>query len=93
MTTLDHHSSLHAAPRQAWAARAVNSVAGFYRSWKNRREFMRLGEMTDAELADIGLRRTDLYAAVGLPFGADPTTRLNDIVHRRHENVASRQAQ
>lgn len=91
MTTLDHHTSLHAAPRQAWAVRAVNSVACFYRSWKNRREFMRLGEMTDAELADIGLRRTDLYAAVGLPFGADPTARLNAIVHERSETI-SRQA-
>lgn len=92
MTTLDHHASLHAAPRQAWAVRAVNSIASLYRSWKNRREFMRLGEMTDAELADIGLRRTDLHAAVGLPFGADPTARLNAVVHGRQEEMVSRQA-
>lgn len=92
MATVYQNSSLHAASRQAWAVRAVNSITSFYRSWKNRREFMRLGEMTDAELADIGLRRTDLHAAVGLPFGADPTARLNAIVHRRHQETASRQA-
>jgi len=90
MTTLEHSTSLHAATRHAWAVRAVNVVSSFYRSWKNRREFMRLGEMSDTELADIGLRRTDLHAAVGLPFGIDPTARLNDIVHARSEEDAAR---
>lgn len=92
MTTLERHTSLHAAPRQAWAVRAVNAFSGFFRTWKNRREFMHLGQMTDAELADIGLRRADLHAAVGLPFGADPTARLNAIVHGRYQDAAARQA-
>lgn len=90
MTTLDHSTSLHAVPRHAWAARAINAVSGCYRSWKNRREFMRLGEMSDAELADIGLRRSDLHAAVGLPFGVDPTVRLYDIVQTRNEEDVAR---
>ncbi len=90
MTTLDHPTSLRAAPRHGWAVRALNAASGFYRSWKNRREFMRLGEMSDAELADIGLRRTDLHVVVGSPFGIDPTARLNDIVHARNEGTAAR---
>lgn len=90
MTTLDHSTSLHAAPRHGWATRAINTVSGYYRSWKNRREFMRLGQMSDAELADIGLRRADLHAAVGLPFGIDPTVRLYDVVRARNEEHVAR---
>lgn len=90
MTTLDHSTALRTAPRHAWAVRALNAVSAYYRSWKNRREFMRLGEMSDAELADIGLRRTDLHAAVGLPFGMDPTARLNAMVQERFEEAAAR---
>ena len=54
------------------SARAVDAVSNFLRAWKNRREFYRLGEMSDAELSDIGLTRSDLNVAVDLPFEQRP---------------------
>lgn len=90
MTTLDHSGLLRAAPRQALALRTVNAVSRFFRAWKNRRDFLKLGEMSDAELADIGLVRGDLHAVTGMPFGADPTVRLNDIAQSRIETAARR---
>ena len=60
-------------------------VARLYRAWRNRRDFYRLGAMTDAELKDIGLTRSDLYFASTSPFGLDPTTRLREIVQARVE--------
>jgi uncharacterized protein YjiS (DUF1127 family) len=57
----------------------------FYRTWRNRRDFYRLGAMTDAELKDIGLTRSDLHVASTSPFGLDPTTRLREIVLARIE--------
>ena len=60
-------------------------VAKLYRAWRNRRDFYRLGAMTDAELKDIGLSRSDLYVVSTSPFGPDPTTRLREIVQARIE--------
>ncbi|MBA3449082.1 MAG: DUF1127 domain-containing protein [Pseudaminobacter sp.] len=87
MTTLDHaNQAMRNATRPAAVARAVEKVSSFIRAWRNRREFYRLGEMSDAELSDIGLTRCDLHAAVG-PFGVDPTARLGSIVQARSDCV------
>lgn len=67
--------------------RIVNYIADLFRAWKNRRAFYRLGEMTDTELADVGLTRGDLYVAVDLPFATDPTAQLRSIRRSRSENV------
>jgi uncharacterized protein YjiS (DUF1127 family) len=87
MTTLDHaaHSPAagHAASRPAFTARVVNVVVRNYRAWQNRRAFYRLGDMSDIELADIGLRRSDLSVAVDLAGGGDPTTHLGTLVRLR----------
>ena len=84
MTTLDHaRETMHSAARPAYAARVVNAAVNFLRAWKNRRAFYRLGEMSDAELADIGLTRSDLNVAVDLPFGADPTAHLGSMADAR----------
>lgn len=69
--------------RSAIATRVIHVVADFYRAWKNRRAFYRLGEMSDAELADIGLTRSDLHVAIDVPFGSDPTMRLRSITSAR----------
>jgi uncharacterized protein YjiS (DUF1127 family) len=93
MSTFEQTTAFRAASRQAWAVRAVNALSGFYRAWKNRRDFMRLGEMSDAELSDIGLVRSDLHVAVGLPLGSDPTLHLSAIARQRMrvtEDVARR---
>lgn len=84
MATFDHATeTMQVASRPVFAARVVNSIANFFRAWKNRRAFYHLGEMSDAELADIGLTRSDLSVAIELPFGADPTARLGALVEAR----------
>jgi uncharacterized protein YjiS (DUF1127 family) len=86
MTTLDHSTTaIHSATRPALVTRAKNAVSTFYRSWKNRREFYHLGNMSDAELADIGLTRADLHVAVRSPFDFDPTGQLNALAQARAE--------
>ncbi|TGP48407.1 DUF1127 domain-containing protein [bacterium M00.F.Ca.ET.230.01.1.1] len=73
--------------RPAVATLVVNAIANSYRAWKNRRAFYRLGEMTDAELADIGLTRADLHVAVAVPFGRDPTVKLRAIASERADTI------
>lgn len=86
MTTLDHSTpAMHTTTRPALVTRAVNAVSFFYRSWKNRREFYHLGNMSDAELADIGLTRADLHVAVRSPFDFDPTAQLGALAKARAE--------
>ncbi|TIV11712.1 MAG: DUF1127 domain-containing protein, partial [Mesorhizobium sp.] len=65
----------------------VNAIANSYRAWKNRRAFYRLGEMSDAELADIGLTRGDLHVAIDVPFGRDPTAKLRVIASERADTI------
>lgn len=67
--------------------RAMRAVAQAWKAWRNRREFYRLGEMSDTELADIGLTRTDLTVVVGLPFGSDPTAHLGAIASSRIRSI------
>lgn len=84
MTTIDHRSALApASARPAFVARLVNAVIMQARIWKNRRAVYRLGEMTHAELADIGLTRADLHVATGLPLGVDPTAHLGSLAQAR----------
>jgi uncharacterized protein YjiS (DUF1127 family) len=91
MTTLDHYSSTpRFAPRANVVVRAAQALLNGYRAFKNRREFYRLGEFSDAELADIGLTRADLHVAVASPFEVDPTASLGVIVRRRMDEQAAR---
>jgi uncharacterized protein YjiS (DUF1127 family) len=89
MATIAHTGqTVHAArPTATLVARAVNAVSNFLRAWKNRREFYHLGQMSDSELADIGLTRTDLTVAVDLPFGSDPTAHLGALAEARLREV------
>ncbi|TGV63585.1 DUF1127 domain-containing protein, partial [Mesorhizobium sp. M2D.F.Ca.ET.160.01.1.1] len=80
MTTIDFATETsRITSRPSVAARVVNTAFNIYRAWKNRRAFYRLGEMSDAELADIGLTRADLHVAIDVPFGRDPTAILREI--------------
>ena len=81
---------MHGETRPALAARVVNAVSNFLRAWKNRRAFYRLGEMSDAELADIGLTRSDLSVAIDLPFGSDPTAHLGTMADARIRRIDQR---
>ena len=82
MTACDHATETTlAASRPAIAVRLVYTVSNFIRAWRNRRAFYQLGEMSDAELADIGLTRSDLSVAV--TFGSDPTAHLGSLSRAR----------
>ncbi len=84
MTTFDFATDTARAPsRPSVAVVVVNAIAATLRSWRNRRAFYRLGELSDHELRDIGLTRADLHVAVIGPLGADPTKRLRDMVDAR----------
>jgi uncharacterized protein YjiS (DUF1127 family) len=72
-----------ASSRPAIFAGVFQRAFAFARALKNRREIYRLGVMTDIELADIGLTRTDLHVAVRAPLGVDPTARLGSIASAR----------
>ena len=91
MTTLDHYSSTpRFAPSANVIVRGVQALLNAFRALKNRREVYRLGEFSDAELADIGLTRADLHVAVASPFEVDPTVSLGVIVRRRMDEQAAR---
>lgn len=84
MTAIDHVSPTpRFASRLNLVTRVVTALSTGYKALLNRRAFYRLGELSDAELADIGLTRADLHVAVGHPLAADPTAALSIIVRRR----------
>jgi uncharacterized protein YjiS (DUF1127 family) len=74
---------LDGAARAVLIGRVKNALWNLVRSIRNRREIERLGAMSDAELADIGLRRTDLHVALRSPFGIDPTASLRSMAAAR----------
>ncbi len=94
MSALDHSTiEMSAHVRPTLAIRVINRVAAFVRAWKNRRAFYQLGEMTDVQLADIGLTRADLHVAWLTPIGEDPTATLGSMARARAleaENAARR---
>lgn len=84
---------IHATGTMSWPVRSIlrvaDAVVNVLRAWKNRREVYRLGEMSDTELADIGLVRADLNVVVDLPFGQDATSHLGLMAEaRRRETEA-----
>lgn len=86
MTALDHRTHAIAAETRtvAMVTRVANGVSSLFRALKNRREVNRLGYLSDHELADIGLTRTDLIVAARSPFAIDPTQRLADFARERY---------
>jgi uncharacterized protein YjiS (DUF1127 family) len=69
------------------ALAAFRRLAAAYRS---RRQVMQLEEWSDAQLADIGLHRSDINRALALPMSDDPTARLAEW---RRESTEARRAQ
>jgi uncharacterized protein YjiS (DUF1127 family) len=49
------------------------------RSWRNRRSVAQLSEFDDHMLADLGLTRGDVSAALSQPFSQDPSAELKRI--------------
>ena len=65
-------------------------MAAAFRTLRNRREMYHLGQMSDVELADIGLRRGDLFAVSERPLSVDPTGRLNALARKRASEEIAR---
>ncbi len=95
MTTIDCRETT-SAPTSAptaianFAARTVEKVVALFQAFKNRREMYQLGEMSDIELADIGLRRSDLFVALDSPATVDPTIRLSRLAAGNIREAAAR---
>ncbi|MGB8817724.1 MAG: DUF1127 domain-containing protein [Rhizobiaceae bacterium] len=71
----------------ATAAAAVEKAGNLYRAWQNRRELYRLSDMSDRELQDIGLSRSDLFIARDVPASIDPTARLGALADRNCRKI------
>lgn len=63
--------------------RIFGAAGSVYRTWSNRKQFNRLRDMSDWELADIGLERSDLYDAWARGGNSDPTGYLNSMARAR----------
>lgn len=84
MTTLDRtFLDTTGASRPAVALRLARKVVDTLRAWRNRRQIYRLAEMSEWELADIGLTRADLNVAWNSPLSVDPTARLGALADAR----------
>lgn len=71
MAVLDHSAARGAGA--APLARLVRAAGMLLQSWRNRGDFGRLRDMSDWELADIGLDRDDLRTAWARRAEVDPT--------------------
>ena len=67
----------------AAAKRVSGVVAAIYRDWNNRRQFRCLRDMSDWELADIGLTRDDVRMAWRHRLDIEPTAHLSQVVSQR----------
>ena len=84
-TKLSYRASRPAGAFDTIAALALSIVKKPVQFYKTRSELNQLSAMSDHELSDIGLSRTDLYTASAYPADKDPTSVLADIVQeRRH---------
>ncbi|WP_244327913.1 DUF1127 domain-containing protein [Roseibium sp. RKSG952] len=59
------------------------AVARVARAVKNRRKVTCLGDLSDSQLADLGLRRADIGLALRLPMWTDPASVLTNWADER----------
>jgi len=87
--TLSHGHIGHERSSTPIAQRVVAAVAELVRKpihfYRSRAELNRLGQLSDHELNDIGLMRSDIVAVSALPLGIDPTAALASMVEDRHK--------
>jgi uncharacterized protein YjiS (DUF1127 family) len=85
MTALESTVHANAAPSRvsALAMRVTGLVRRFVRHLANRRHARELMELSDHQLADIGLTRADLAIARRTSFASDPTQCLAEIARQR----------
>lgn len=54
----------------------INRLSAMYRAWRSRKAIMDMRDFDDAQLADIGLKRSDINMALDLPLSVDPSHHL-----------------
>jgi len=75
----------------AFAGIVVGGLVQAARRLKNRSEVMRLSDLDDRALKDIGLLRTDVHAALAMPLRCDPSDHLIEVAgHKRYAGAAAR---
>ena len=86
MTALDHPThAIGAGTRTvATVARLTEALRMFIQSVKYRRDVNYLSRLSDQQLADIGLMRTDLEVVMQGPLSVDPTSRLSHYARERY---------
>lgn len=55
---------------------AINRLYAVLRAWRSRKVVMDMRDFDDAQLADIGLKRSDIRTALDLPLTVDPSHHL-----------------
>jgi uncharacterized protein YjiS (DUF1127 family) len=83
MAVFDHSARQHAGFVTALVTRAVRVGTSVLRAWNNRKQFRRLRDMSDWELADIGLSRDDLRDAWKRRIDTDPLRYLSAVARSR----------
>lgn len=63
-------------------------VARVWTVLKNRRQVNRLSHLTDEQLLDIGLTRSDVRSALQLPLSSDPSVVLRQAAERGRQMTA-----
>lgn len=81
MSTLDEAPVCAAAGREALLpnfglSTLIGRMTAMVSAWRSRRVVMDMRDFDDAQLADIGLERRDVNAALELPFTVDPSHHL-----------------
>ncbi len=80
--TTDVRTAVTAVTKQSVLKRAWNVLWRIPALMFRRRIVTRMGELSDHELADIGLMRSDLTGVLSGPFLSDPTAALNQCARR-----------
>ncbi len=83
MAVFDHSASRQSGFVSVLAIRVVQVGKAALRAWNNRRQFRRLRDMSDWELADIGLEREDLDSAWKRRIDTDPLRYLATVARSR----------
>lgn len=83
MAIYDHSASRQSGFVSVLAIRVVRVGKAALRAWNNRRQFRRLRDMSDWELADIGLQRDDLRDAWKRRIDTDPLRYLGALARSR----------
>ncbi|KXF78629.1 hypothetical protein ATN84_02240 [Paramesorhizobium deserti] len=89
-TTVKLPATGFAATMTQWTTRAFNTVVKFFVVRRNRTAILRLGDLDDYMLKDIGVSRSDLHRVLGRPYLDDPSSELRVIVEARARQQAAR---